>query len=232
MECKKPGAVSAWKNCCKNKGDAIYFDSQGSSVESTLTNKALLATLQAAGAAISAAASAASAGATAAQASQAGAEAATSSLQGAFDPTSLAIAIAVALIMDFLANACDQMDMETGMLSASGFCVETGEYCKERWKHIGCVQKNKTFCCFNSKLARIFHQQGRKQLKTFTGNQGFGTPNAPNCRGFTPEEFQSLDFSKIDLTEYIGEMTLKSTAVIGNEVEQKANEYMDKTDPN
>ena len=28
----------------------------------------------------------------------------------------------------------------------------------------------------------------------------WGSGESPQCRGFTPEEFQKLDFSKIDLT--------------------------------
>jgi conjugal transfer mating pair stabilization protein TraN len=73
------------------------------------------------------------------------------------------------------------------------------------------VQKAKSFCCFNSKLARIIHEQGRPQLQSFQPNGAWtgvpGDPNfsvkKPNCRGFTPQEFQALDFNKIDLSEYI-----------------------------
>ena len=50
---------------------------------------------------------------------------------------------------------------------------------------------------------RIIHQQGRAQLNSVAG---FGTPEAPNCRGLTPEEFQSIDFSKIDFSEYYGDL--------------------------
>jgi hypothetical protein len=45
-------------------------------------------------------------------------------------------------------------------------------------------------------LAKLVHKYGEKQL----------TPKGirfKNCRGFTPQEFQMLDFSKIDLSQYI-----------------------------
>ena len=67
---------------------------------------------------------------------------------------------------------------------------------------MGCVQKAKSYCCFNTKMARIIHEQGRPQLVSFGADGGWGVPVSPNCRGFTPDEFQYLDFSRIDLSEY------------------------------
>jgi conjugal transfer mating pair stabilization protein TraN len=66
-----------------------------------------------------------------------------------------------------------------------------------------CTQSERVFCCFNSKLARIIQEQGRAQIP---GMNAWGDAENPNCRGFTPAEFQALDFSKIDLTEYYIEL--------------------------
>jgi hypothetical protein len=76
-------------------------------------------------------------------------------------------------------------------------CKYIGEYCAK--KVLGtCIQKKRTFCCFSSPLARIIHEQGRPQF-----NIGWGSAKSPNCRGFTMDEFQMLDFSSIDLSEWI-----------------------------
>lgn len=126
----------------------------------------------------------------------------------AFDPTSLAISLAIVVVVDYLSQGCSQQDMETGLLNGSGYCYQTGEYCKTSWPFFGCVQRARTYCCFNSKLARIIHQQGRPQLRSMP-------PLGSNiCRGFTPEEFQYLDFSKIDLSEYYGDLKTQSMSVI------------------
>lgn len=117
----------------------------------------------------------------------------------------------VQLAMSLFMQRCDQQDIITSTFNDSKYCHEVGEYCIKRWPFVGCVQKAKSFCCFNSKLARIIHEQGRPQLEVFQPNGAWtgipGDPNFsvrnPNCRGFTPEEFQSLDFNKIDLSEYI-----------------------------
>jgi len=102
---------------------------------------------------------------------------------------------------------CKPSELTTSCGVTSGRAHYIGEYCKEKWEFIGCVQKARVYCLFSSKLARIVHEQGRPQLKSFGSDGGWGTAKSPNCRGFTPEEFQNLDFSKIDLSEYIGELT-------------------------
>jgi conjugal transfer mating pair stabilization protein TraN len=77
-------------------------------------------------------------------------------------------------------------------------CHYVGDYCTLKLPFVGCVQKKKTFCCFSSPLARIIHEQGRPQLGI-----DWGGPKSPNCRGFTIDEFQKLDFSKIDFSEWV-----------------------------
>jgi conjugal transfer mating pair stabilization protein TraN len=61
----------------------------------------------------------------------------------------------------------------------------------------------KGYCCFDSMMARIIQEQGRPQLTAFGPTGSWGTPDQPNCRGFTPEEFEAIDFAGIDFSEYI-----------------------------
>lgn len=100
--------------------------------------------------------------------------------------------------VEFFKNQCDIQDQETALLSDSNYCVYLGEFCAERWI-TGCVQRSKSYCCFNSKLAKMIQEQGRAQLPAMGG---FGTARNPSCGGFTLEQFQALDFSKIDLSGY------------------------------
>lgn len=124
-----------------------------------------------------------------------------------FNPTTIAIAIVVMVVMKVMfGNGCSPEDIETAMLANSDYCHYLGTVCERKWKFVGCVQRAKRFCCFNSKMARIVQEQGRPQLKAFGPSGGWGTAENPNCRGFTPQEFQQLDFSRIDLTEYFGDI--------------------------
>ncbi|MEM3580402.1 MAG: conjugal transfer protein TraN [Candidatus Bathyarchaeia archaeon] len=113
-------------------------------------------------------------------------------------------AVAVfSFVSTILLMNCDVQDISTSTLNESGFCHQVGDsYCIKKIVR-ACVQKARRYCCFNSKLARIIHEQGRSQLTSFGPDGGWGTPKSPNCRGFLPEEFQALDFNKIDLSEYI-----------------------------
>ncbi|MFZ6006879.1 MAG: conjugal transfer protein TraN [Nitrospirota bacterium] len=139
-------------------------------------------------------------------------------------PVGIAAAV-VSAAMTIFTEKCDQQDIETSTLNDSKYCHYVGDYCEKKWPLIGCVQKAKGYCCFNSKLGRIIHEQGRPQLINFGADGGWGSGKAPNCRGFTPEEFQMLDFSKIDMSEYFGDIQTKSQDQIQQNATDKVQQY-------
>ncbi len=49
---------------------------------------------------------------------------------------------------------------------------------------------------------------------------------AGNCRGFTPEEFQALDFSRMDLSEYYNEIEARAQADIQIDMKDRIDAYM------
>ena len=100
-----------------------------------------------------------------------------------------------------------------------------GEYCVDHWAVIGCVQQSKMYCVFSSELARVIAEQGRPQLTDFGSDGGWGTATSPNCRGFTPQEFQMLDFSKMNLSEWINDMTTTSIPQVQQNVTANINNF-------
>ncbi|NLS25057.1 hypothetical protein S2M10_00200 [Sphingomonas sp. S2M10] len=214
--CRPAGLRTTFSNCCKDKGK-IVKDGMGGSISSIGTK---IAVAKGVFTGMKAAFTAFKAGATAGQAASAGANA----IIVGIDPTSIAISLAINFMMDFLLSGCDQQDMEVGMLRGSGMCHEVGSYCSSKILGI-CVQKARGHCCFNTKLGRIIQEQGRPQLKSFNG-LGWGTPKQPYCRGFTPEEFQALDFSKMDLSEYYSEIEARAQADIQIDMKDKIDAYM------
>ena len=100
-----------------------------------------------------------------------------------------------------------------------------GEYCVDQWPIIGCVQQSKMYCVFSSELARVIAEQGRPQLTDFGSDGGWGTATSPNCRGFTPQEFQMLDFSKMNLSEWINDMTTTSIPQVQQNVTTNINNF-------
>ncbi len=137
---------------------------------------------------------------------------------GAIGPVGLAVGIITTLASLFMGN-CDRQDVITSTLKESGRCHYIGEKCIEKWEIGGCVQKEDVYCCFNSKLARIIQEQGRKQLGI-----SWGDADNPNCRGFTPEEFQALDFSQMDLSEYYQDIQQNIRTNIQPLIENQINE--------
>lgn len=216
MRCRPPGLLDTFQNCCKDKGK-IVKDGMGSSNTSIGTK---IAVAKAVFTGMKAAFTAFKAGATAGEAASSGA----SAMIGGIDPTSIAISLAVNFIFEVLLAGCDQEDMETGMLRGSGMCHEVGTYCTASILGI-CIQKAKGHCCFNTKLGRIIQEQGRSQLKSFN-TLGWGTPKTPYCRGFTPEEFQALDFSKMDLSEYYAEIEARTQGQIQIDMKDRIDAYM------
>lgn len=108
---------------------------------------------------------------------------------------------------------CNKSEQELAALRAwgkkEGQCHYVGSYCALKVFGV-CLQKKRTYCCFHSVLARIVQEQGRKQLGI-----DWGSPKSPNCRGLTPDEFQKIDFSKIDFSEWYSEIEKQASQGFG-----------------
>ncbi|WP_168205811.1 conjugal transfer protein TraN [Geobacter sp. FeAm09] len=98
-----------------------------------------------------------------------------------------------------LSGGCESSEIQEATEQHNGMCHIVGSYCSSRLLGI-CMVNKQTSCCFQSQLARIMHEQGRPQLQSFSS--GWGSAQSPICRGFTPEEFQALNFSIMDLSEW------------------------------
>lgn len=116
-----------------------------------------------------------------------------------FDPYSFAFAVAMKIYS--WAASCTPEDIMTMQKKGDPrLCHYVGTYCAT--EIVGaCVEDKQTHCCFNSRLARIIHEQGRPQL-----GMSWGTPKSPSCRGFLPAELEALDWSRMDLSEFMAEI--------------------------
>ena len=62
-----------------------------------------------------------------------------------------------------------------------------------------------SYCCFSSPLSRILQVQIRQQLKT-----GWGSAEQPDCSGITPETLQTVDWNRIELSEWLALLKLQN----------------------
>jgi len=112
-----------------------------------------------------------------------------------FNPTTLAIQVAIMIIVEIA--SCDPEEKMLALKKGQNLCRFTGSFCSVEVPIIGtCLQTTQTYCCFNSRLARIINTAGGAQI---------GRP-ATDCSGFTPAQFAALDFSRIDLSEFVAEI--------------------------
>lgn len=144
----------------------------------------------------------------------------------AFDPATLAWQIAFQLIMQAL--QCDQSEQILALKKGRGLCHQVGErYCSSKFFGT-CVEKKESYCCYNSKLAKIIAVQGGAQV-----GKSFGSPKNADCSGLTVAQLESVDFSKIDMTEFIDDIKEKAlSGTFGNStgrgvdgIESKIQEY-------
>ncbi|MBK7017115.1 MAG: conjugal transfer protein TraN [Sulfuritalea sp.] len=144
-----------------------------------------------------------------------------------FDPYSLAAAIALQLLSELL--SCEQSEQLLAMHRDASLCVHVGSYCSARVPIIRtCIEQTQSYCCFNSRLARIINEQGRSQV-----GKSWGSGESPDCSGFTTAEFERLDFSRIDMSEFIQEISssvrIPSASSFGQNVQgtvqQRVNSY-------
>ena len=97
---------------------------------------------------------------------------------------------------------CSAEDEELAMKRGKRLCHYVGTYCAEKMPITGiCIRKKSVYCCFQSKLSRIFHEQGRPQL-----GRGWGDPQDPDCKPFTVDELTRMDFSRMDLSEIFADV--------------------------
>lgn len=115
-----------------------------------------------------------------------------------FSPMSFMAQVALEMASEYF--SCTADDQVHALRVSRGLCHYVGSYC-DKTSALGCLEKKESWVCFNSKLAKTVQEQGRKQLGI-----GWGSPQTPMTRGFTLKEFQSLDFSRMDLTGVITEI--------------------------
>ena len=73
------------------------------------------------------------------------------------------------------------------------------------------LKKRKVYCCFNSKMARVVHEQARGQLiekGLWEGaeNGGWGRAKNPFCGGMSAEQLQEIDFDAVDFSEIYADL--------------------------
>jgi len=96
-------------------------------------------------------------------------------------------------ISGLFSSKCKKSEKELRKKRQAELCTYVGEFCSKRVR-LGpvksCVERSRSYCCFNSRVARILQECGRPQI-----GKGWGDPRNPDCSGYTPDEFSRVDFT-------------------------------------
>lgn len=99
-----------------------------------------------------------------------------------------------------LAN-CSSEEKALGEAKARKLTIFVGSYCAHKVLGI-CTERKEAYCQFDSKLAKIIQEQGRRgQL-----GMGFGSGESPDCHGLTVQELQKLNFQAINFADFYDDL--------------------------
>ena len=98
-------------------------------------------------------------------------------------------------------DECNEEEKALGQAKEQGITISLGSYCASSVLGV-CTRKKKTYCVFDSKLARIIQEQGSQ------GQLGIslGTAQNPICGAITPEQLQEIDFEILDFSDFYDDM--------------------------
>ena len=134
---------------------------------------------------------------------------------------------------------CNEGDFETAAKAETGSCHFVGSYTKKIG--LGIKKKYKSYCCYQSPLARIVNEQVKKTQPQVLGLSGdpWGSAEDPICGGIPIEKIDSINWDLIDLSEWEGiiasndliandNLDLSEDKLTGNGVKNLLNENKDR----
>jgi conjugal transfer mating pair stabilization protein TraN len=92
-------------------------------------------------------------------------------------------------------SRCSEEEKRLGSAREKGWTIALGSKCTTDTP-FGCLKEKQVFCVFHNKLAKLVQEYGRGQI-----GRSFGSADAPDCRGFSVSEIESIRFDSMPLKE-------------------------------
>lgn len=116
-----------------------------------------------------------------------------------FNPYVLAAVVVITVIMNMA--SCSNAEQLLAMHKGAKLSTYVRTDCSSSFLGV-CMGYTDTYCSFNSVLAKIINLQGKTQLGRDTAD----------CHGLTVEQISQIDFSKIDFSEFLGDINQQANA--------------------
>ena len=122
-----------------------------------------------------------------------------------FNPYVFAAELALQYLMSL--TQCSQDENIFQMHKGANLTVFVSEECSKKVL-FSCVERKQHYCSFNSVLAKIINTQGKTQMNM----------NVSDCSGLTPDQVSKLDFTKIDFSEFTGQLIDQAKSGLPNNI--------------
>ncbi|MBN6748222.1 conjugal transfer protein TraN, partial [Acidithiobacillus sp. PG05] len=109
------------------------------------------------------------------------------------------LAYQVLQIIGNLLTACKNEEFKLGQKRKLHACQNLGTYCTDKFLGF-CLEHKDVFCCYASPLSRIIAAQIKIGQPNVAG--GYGTPQDPQCGGFTVQQLAAVDWSEVSLAQW------------------------------
>lgn len=110
------------------------------------------------------------------------------------------LAYSMAKIAKDILTKCSDSEFRDAYSIASDSCYQVkNEVCTSEGI-FGCTERYNYYCCFNSMLGRIIHEQARLSGQL---SKDWNETYEGGCPGIAFDDFAGLDFNKIDLSEWV-----------------------------
>ncbi|MGS3662787.1 type-F conjugative transfer system mating-pair stabilization protein TraN [Salmonella enterica subsp. enterica serovar Minnesota] len=117
--------------------------------------------------------------------------------------------------------SCNTEEKALGEAKNRKLTIYVGSYCAHKVLGV-CLEKKEGYCQFDSKLAKIVQDQGRRgQLGI-----GFGSGSSPDCRGLTVPELQRLNFDNINFADFYDDLENDATLPADQELLDRVKEQI------
>ncbi len=126
-----------------------------------------------------------------------GGEAVAGEMLGSLMAAYTAVMIIIMIIQ--IVFACEPTEYELAAKKQLKVCRDLGTYCAGTTVLGSCLLRKESYCCYNSPLARILNEQIKPQL-----GMDFGSPQNPDCSGIKVEDLNRVDWSRVNLDEWLG----------------------------
>lgn len=108
------------------------------------------------------------------------------------------LAYQVATLIITMIYKCTKDELELMVNVELRKCSYVGSFCDSKKLGI-CIVKKKSYCCYDSPLARIVVEQGYAQL-----GMSQGSAKNPQCNGLTIGDLDRINWDTLDLSEWTG----------------------------